>query len=145
MFGTTPDVDSVMRRLREAKAIAVGDNMQRVAHRLEIVQRLAHAHHDDVGDEPLLRIGAGGRGGTLPVGKPIARQHHLTDDLARRQIAHQALRAGMAERAIQRAADLAGDAERAAVGLRDVDAFDVMRPIRRLTRQRQEPFARAVN
>ncbi len=51
MFGTTPEVESVMRRLEMRDAVAVGDEEQRVAHRLEIVERLAHPHHDDVGDE----------------------------------------------------------------------------------------------
>ena len=41
-----------MRRLEMREALAVGDDQQRVAHRLEIVERLAHAHHHDVGDEP---------------------------------------------------------------------------------------------
>ena len=41
------------------------------------------------------------------------------DDLGRRQIAHQLLRAGVAEAAIQRAADLRGDAQRAAVRFRE--------------------------
>ena len=46
------------------------------------------------------------------------------DDLLRRQIAHQLLRAGVAEGAIERAADLARDAERAAIALGNIDAFD---------------------
>ena len=56
IFGTTPEVDSVMRRLEMLEPVAVGDHSERVAHRLEIVERLAHAHHHDVGDEPLLRL-----------------------------------------------------------------------------------------
>ena len=86
-----------------------------------------------------------GAGGTLPIVEPVARQHDLADDLARREIAHQALRAGVAERAIERAADLAGNAQRAAVGFGNVDAFDLVRPAVGLARQPQQPFARAVD
>ena len=131
--------------LGNAEPVAVGDHAERVAHRLEIVERLAHAHHDDIGDEPLLGLGTGRRRRPLPIVEPVARQDDLADDLARREIAHQALRAGMAERATERAADLAGNAQRAAIGLRDIDAFDVVRPIRQFAREPQQPFARAVD
>ena len=63
------------------------------------------------------------------VAEPVARHHHLADDLAGREVAHQPLRAGVAERAGQRAADLARDAQRAAIGFRDVDALDLVRPL----------------
>ena len=63
----------------------------------------------------------------------------------RGQIAHQPLRAGVAERTIQRAADLRGNAQRAAVGLRNVDALDLMRLFDRIAAwQPQQPFAGAV-
>ena len=47
-------------------------------------------------------------------------------ETARGQIAHQALGAGVAERAVERAAHLTGNAQRAAVGFRDMDALDVV-------------------
>src|SRR5579883_3641119 len=51
----------------------------------------------------------------------------------------------MAERAIERAADLARNAERAAPGFRNVDAFHFVRPrVRTFSRQPQQPFSRAV-
>ena len=79
------------------------------------------------------------------VAEPVARDHDLADDLARGQVAHQPLRAGVAERAVQRAADLARQAQRAAVGLRDIDALDLVRTFAGvLARQPQQPFARAV-
>ena len=81
----------------------------------------------------------------MPVVEVVARQHNLADDLAWCQIAHQALRAGMTEGTIERAADLAGNAQRATVGLRNVDAFDFMRPGVGLARQPQQPFSRAVD
>ena len=84
--------------------------------------------------------------GARPVAQAVARHHHLADDLIGRQVAHEALGAGVAERTGERAADLAGDAERAAVGIGDIDAFDFMRPLAlRLAGQTEQPFARAVD
>ena len=56
------------------------------------------------------------------------------------EVAHQPLRAGMAERAGQRAADLARDAERAAVLLGDIDGLDFLAVV-----ETEQPFARAVD
>ena len=56
------------------------------------------------------------------------------------EVAHQALRAGMAERAGQRAADLARDAQRAAVFLGDIDGLDLL-----AVGKPKQPFARAVD
>src|SRR5439155_10145657 len=101
----------------------------------------AHPHHDDVGDEPA----AGRRLATGPVVEAVARHHDLTDDFAGGEIAHQPLRAGVAERTVQRAADLRGNAERAAVGFGNVDALDLVRLLERIAaRQPQQPFAGAV-
>ena len=81
-----------------------------------------------------------------PVAEPVARDHHLPDDLAGGEVAHQALRAGVAERAGQRAADLARHAQGRAAGLRDIDALDLVRPLAGvLAGQAQQPFARAVD
>ena len=62
IFGTTPEVDSVMRRLEMASPSPSCDHGKRVAHRLEIVERLAHPHHHDVGDGALA---AGRQAGAL--------------------------------------------------------------------------------
>ena len=49
------------------------------------------------------------------------------------------------KRAVQRAADLRGDAQRAAVGFRDVDALDLMRFLEAVAaRQAQQPFTGTV-
>ncbi len=81
-----------------------------------------------------------------PVTQPVARHHHLADDLAGGEVAHQTLRAGVAERAIERAADLARHAQGAAVGVGDVDALDLVRQAALgIARQAQQPFARAVD
>ena len=134
--------------LRDREPLVVGDHEKRVAHRLEVVERLAHAHHHDVGDEPAAvgrHDGAGRRRLSGPVAEPVAGDQDLTDDLAGGEIAHQPLGAGVAEAAIERAADLARDAQRAAPGLRDIDALDLVRPVAGFTGQPQQPFARAVD
>ena len=46
---------------------------------------------------------------------------------------------------VQRAADLARNAQRAAIGLRNVDTLDLMRPAFDLAGKADEPFARAVD
>ena len=88
---------------------------------------------------------AGRRRRALPIVQPVARQHDLADDLAWREIAHEALCAGMAERAIERAADLTGNAQRAAVGFGDVDALDLTGPAVGFAGKPQQPLARAVD
>ena len=85
----------------------------------------------------------GGRAG--PVADAVARQQDLADDLLRLEVAHQPLRAGVAERAGERAADLARDAQRAAVVLGDVDRLDLGRAgLMAALGEAQQPFARAV-
>src|SRR4029450_8093114 len=82
----------------------------------------------------------------MPVAEAVACEHDLAHDLAGGEIAHQALCSGMAERAGERAADLARDAERAAVSLGDVDAFDLVRLLAgMLAGGAEEPLARAVD
>ena len=79
------------------------------------------------------------RGGR-PLAEGIAGEHHLTHDLGRRQVADQLLRAGVAELAGQRAADLAGDAQGAAIRLRDVDGLDLV-----AVGELEQPFRGAVD
>ena len=74
----------------------------------------------------------------------VARRHDLADDLAGGQVAHQLLGAGVAEGAGQRAADLRGDAQRAAVLFRDVDHLDLVAGAALIGRQAQQPLAGAV-
>ena len=96
---------------------------------------------------------SGGRNGALasrtrhsqPVIEAIACDHDLPHDFAGRKVAHEALRAGMAERAGERAADLTREAKRAAISIRNVNAFDLVRPLAGMpVAQAQEPFARAI-
>jgi hypothetical protein len=134
--GTTPLVDSVIRR-RDSDAFGIHRDLHRVAHVLEIVERLAHAHQHDVRQKPGFILGA--RAGFRPFAQIVARHHDLADDLARGEVAHQLLRAGVAEGTGQRAADLARNAQRAAILLGDVDDLDLVP-----AGDAHEVFARAV-
>ena len=115
---------------------------------MEIIERFAHAHHDDVGDEaiPLHRQPVALRAlHTQPISQAVACDHDLADDLTRGEIAHEALRAGVAERTIERAADLTRQTERAAIGFRDVDALHLVRTLACVfAGKTKEPLARAV-
>ena len=135
--------------LRHRQRLAVGGQLHRRLDVVEVVERLAHAHEHDVGDLAIGRrqqASIVGLLGTLPIADAVARQEDLADDLLRREIANEALRARMAEGAVERAADLAGDAQRAALGLRNVDGLDFRRLAAAPQRgQPQQPLARAVD
>ena len=122
----------MIRRLLRPEAVAVHDDLQRLLHMIEIVERLAHAHHDDIGQHPSL-------GRARPFAKCVARQHDLADDLRRLQVADQLHRAGMAKAAIERAPDLARHAERAAVGIGDEHHLEIMAVV-----GAEQPFAGSV-
>ena len=97
-------------RLFEHVRKAVGDDVETVANGLEVVERLAHPHENDIGDgarfalrqQAIRRRREAGK-----IAKPFARDDDLRNDFARRQIADKFLRARVAEPASQRAADLA--------------------------------------
>ncbi len=117
--------------LGQRHAVAVGGDQQGLLDLVEIVERLAHAHHHDVGDlaafAPARVARRARRVAVGEVAEPVARHQQLGEDFLGGQVAHQLLRAGVAERAGERAADLAGDAERAAAFLGDVDGLDLDR------------------
>jgi len=62
---------------RQGQTFAVHDDLQGLTDIVEIIKRLAHAHHDDVGNAPFTRTGG-------PVPKVVAGYHQLADDLTRR-------------------------------------------------------------
>ena len=74
-----------------------------------------------------------------PFAERVAGEHDLADDLAGVEIADQPHRAGMAEAAIERAADLARDAQRAAVRVGDEHHLEIV-----AVGGAQQPFAGAV-
>ena len=96
---------------RDGNAVAIRYRVDCGGDVVQIVQRLAHAHEHDVGERPVAVIERTLRRG--PLAQRIARDQHLRDDLLRGQVAHQFLRAGVAESAVQRAADLRTHAQRA--------------------------------
>src|SRR5262249_37360813 len=114
--------------LRDGKAIAVGGNRHRVPNIVEIVERLAHAHEHDISDLAFCVGNAAWVFGVSawPIAEPVACDHDLADDFGRGQIAHEFLRARVAEAAGERAADLARNAQSAAILFRDVDRLDLL-------------------
>ena len=133
--------------LRQGQALAVGGDSHRLADIVVIVERLAHAHQHDIGHQPAaIRHDRAGRGRRVrQVAEPLARRQDLADDLVGQEVAHQALGAGVAEGAGQGAADLAGDAQRAAAFLGNVDGLDLDRPPGAAGRKAEQPFAGAVD
>ena len=119
--------------LAEAEPIAVHHDLQRIAHALEIIQRLAHPHHHDVGQHAPLGL-------ARPFTERITGEHDLPDDLVDREVADQSHRAGVAEAAIEGAADLARDAQGSAIGVGDEHHLEIV-----IVVGPQQPLAGAVN
>ena len=117
---------------RERDTLRVHDDAERLGDVVVVEERLPHTHHHDVGEHarPARR---------RPFAVRIAGHEELGDDLAGIQIAHHALGAGVAEGAGKRAAHLGGDAERAAILLRDVDGFHLA-----AIGEAQQPLSRPV-
>ena len=98
---------------------------------VEVHQRLAHAHEDDVGHDAVVAVAVAVED---VFGKP-----HLDDNFAGGEVAVKARVASGAEGAGQGAACLRGDAEGAAVVFRDKDGFDAVAAV-----VAENPFACAV-
>ena len=79
------------------------------------------------------------RSGGRPLAERISGQHDLADNLSGIEIADQPHGAGMAEAAIEGAADLAGDAQRAPIRIGDEHHLVIM-----AVGGAQQPFAGAV-
>src|SRR5690606_17310694 len=106
---------------------------------LVIVERLAHAHHHHIGNGAVVAFAAAGAawGGyeaaivgpdaARKIAEALARHQDLAEDFPCSEIAHERLRAGVAERAGERATDLRGHAQGAAVRFGDVDRLDLDR------------------
>ena len=56
IIGTTPEVRERDPPARQAEPVAVHHDLERIAHLVEIIERLAHAHHHDVGEHPALGL-----------------------------------------------------------------------------------------
>ncbi len=118
----------MIRRFDKRQPVAVGHYRDGISHMVEIIERLPHAHENNIRhraqtiarDETIIR-----RRQSRKIAKSFPRDQELGDDFRRGQIADQLLGSGMAESAAQRAADLARNAEGATVAFRDIDAFDL--------------------
>ena len=90
------------------------ENAHHLHHGVIVLERLAHAHHDDVAQRPaeLARLARG--------------LDHLADHLTGGQVARQAHHAGGAEGAADRAADLARDADGRSVRVEHEDRFEML-------------------
>ena len=136
-----PDVGDARRHARgrqgdpppaDGDALGVEDDPHRLDDVVVVVERLAHPHQHDVGDHaPAFRA--------RPFAVGIAGQQHLAHDLRRAEVAHPGLGAGVAERAVERASDLRGQAERAPVLLGDEDGLGLGAVV-----EADEPFAGGV-
>ena len=113
----------------KCEAIAVHHQLERITDIVKIIERLTHPHHHDVGEHPpILRA--------WPFTERIAREHHLPNDFARRQVAHQPHRTSVAKAAVERAADLARYTERPAIRIRNENHLIILS-----IRRTQQPFA----
>ncbi len=110
IIGTTPDVESVVRRFEKSERVRVRGDGDGGLDVVEIIERLAHTHQHQIGDLAL-RLGdaapIGGSDCAGPFADAVAGRENLPDDFRRREIAHEPLRAGVAKAAGQGAADLA--------------------------------------
>src|SRR6185369_2162540 len=89
---------------RKAVAVFVDHEARRRNHGVQVEHRLAHAHEYDVAHFPV----AGADAARLSVHtQGLVSEPQLADDLGRREVAVEALLAGRAERAIERATGLA--------------------------------------
>ncbi len=80
------------------------------------------------------------------VAEPVARHHHLADDFLRRQVADQALRAGVANEQVRVQPTWLETHNVPRSDSRNVDALDLVRPLAlNLHRQAKQPLARAVD
>ena len=106
--------------------VVVEHHAQRRDHVVQVEERLAHSHHDDVGHRSLAL--------QQPIGEP-----ELPDDLGCGQVAVEALLAGRAERAVEHAARLARYTKRAAARLGNEHGLHRVRAV-----HLKQPLARAV-
>ncbi|MNE09515.1 hypothetical protein D3C80_1021890 [compost metagenome] len=118
---------------RQGDALIVRDDVDGVGDIVQIVERLAHAHEDDVGQAAVFL-------GRRPFLQVVAGHLDLGHDLGGGQVADQFLRAGVAEGAVQGAADLGRDAQGAGPAhVGNIDGLDLD-----ARRGADQVFARAV-
>ena len=94
MNGTTPEVESVMRRFDSEMPCFVRGDQKRLLDVLVIVERLAHAHHHHIGDGTAVALRAAraarprhqaaivGTHAAREIAEPLARHQDLAEDFA---------------------------------------------------------------
>ena len=122
----------------QCDAFTIHGDLHRSTDVFDIIERLAHAHQNDVRKQTWAII-TSASAWLGPFIQIIARQHDLTNDLRCGQVAHQFLRARMAERTGQRAANLGRHAQRSSAFLRNVDNLNLV-----AARNTNEVFAGAI-
>ena len=143
---------------RKRQPIPVRNDFNGRSYIVVVVQRFAHSHENNIGN---LALGVGQAAkinikllcptwratfSSGPIVNPIAGQQQLPNNFTGLKIAHQGLRSGMAKRAIQGAADLRGNAKRAAICFRNINRLNFRwLDLRTPPWQPQQPFARAIS
>ena len=123
---------------RQSNPLAVHSDFHRIAHIVEVVERFAHSHQNDVGEQSW-RCVRRTRTRLWPFIQIVPRNHNLPDDFTRRQIAHELLCARVTEGASQGTAHLRADTQRPTVRLRDINHLYFM-----TARNFDKVFARAI-
>ena len=114
----------------ETETEIVAHHAHRAHDVVEIEQRLAHAHHHDVG-ELALKV--------RHVAEMFRRDENLADDFRGGKIAVETLRAGRTEAAVQSTPDLRRNAQRAASGFGNEHGFDGAAAV-----HAEQPFVRGI-
>ena len=96
----------------DGRALRKSEQRDGTGHVSEIQQRLAHAHHHNVGEA------------LIPLGEELADLQELIDDLGRREVADESHPPGSAELAVQGTAHLGGKAGSAAPALDNQDCLN---------------------
>ena len=121
----------------------------RVAHRLEIIERLAHAHHHDIGDAALAASAPRRRSAASPPGQSPSRSRAaITWPTISPAVRLRTRRCVPVWQKVQLSVQPTWleTHKRAALGVGDIDAFDFVRQAAvGIARQPQQPFARAVD
>ena len=99
---------------REREPLGVVEQAAGAQGLVVVVERLAHAHEDDVGHAAVVRL----------VAEHAGEVEDLVDDLLRGEVPAQPQAAGRAERAAHGAADLGGDTDGGAAGHQHQDGLD---------------------
>lgn len=106
--------------MADAKAAGIGQDIESIDDGLEVMEGLAHAHHDEIPDR-----------GFIPRAELLIDKVNLGDDLASGEMTAKTHLTGGTKNAAHGAADLAAETGGVAAGESHEDGFDIL-PIREL-------------